>query len=66
MKLGTKTQHKCKYCGTWNVYVCGMPHTDMFGAVNLICKQCNTYNGKAGLVCDDPKHPSNKPRWDIG
>ena len=60
MKLGKKTQCKCKWCGTWNVYECGMAHSDMFG-LRLSCRDCNN----TGLICNDPKHPSNKPRWDV-
>ena len=63
MKLGKKTQHKCKWCGTWNVYECGNAHTD-FGLV-LSCKTCNRNDGKPGLICNDTKHPSNKQRWDV-
>ena len=65
MELGNKTQQKCKYCGTWNVYVCGMQHRGLLGATNLICKQCNKYDGIPGLICNHPKHPTNKPRWDV-
>ena len=63
MKLGKKIPNKkCKWCGTWNVYECGNAHTD-FG-LKLTCRDCNGY-GQPGLICNDPKHPSHKPRWDV-
>ena len=65
MKLGEKTQHKCKYCGLWTVYVCGEQHTGLLGATNLICKTCNSIDGKGHLICNNSGHPSNKPRWDV-
>jgi hypothetical protein len=60
MKLGKKTQRKCKWCGQWEVYECAMPHSGILG-VRLSCKDCNN----TGLICNSPKHPNNKPRWDV-
>jgi hypothetical protein len=60
MKLGRKTQQRCRWCHTWNVYECGNPHSGLLG-VRLTCRQCNNRN----RVCNDSKHPSGKPRWDV-
>lgn len=64
MKLGKKTQRKCKWCGKWEVYECGMSHSNMFN-MPLSCRDCNSNNGKPGLICNSSTHPSNKPRWDV-
>ena len=64
MKLGQRTQKQCKHCHTWTVFVCGEKHTGIFGATELICKQCNKI-GEAGLICDYKDHPPSKPRWDV-
>jgi hypothetical protein len=51
--------HRCKWCGTWNVYECGYPHRGLFGS--LSCSQCKN----SGRLCTDSKHPHNKHRSDV-